>query len=152
MSSQHLFLFLSQDVSGELQECGEMPLRCGAGLLQASEVWLTRGWAGGCPLLFSSRRNLQVTPWGVPFLLGQCCPWLGWKQNPNQFYSCRWMQCPLKASLIIHVWVYLSSELPSHSLLFSLCSSEKPYLAQIYTGTDIKALTHEAQCNRLFLL
>lgn len=58
----------------------------------------------------------------IPPRTGLPVPGMEAESNPDPFYSCRWMQCSLRAYLIIHGWVYLSSELPSRSLLFSLCS------------------------------
>lgn len=51
------------------------------------------------------------------------------------------------------VLFYSTYPLSSFYILYcSPCVVKKYILSQIYTGTDIKALTHEAQCNRLFLL
>lgn len=68
------------------------------------------------------------------------------KSKPYPFYSCRWMQCLLKTYLNYSCFSLLILQAPFTFFTVTLCVVRKYILAQIYTGTDIKALTHEAQC------
>lgn len=123
-------------------------LRCPSGV-----GWASRGGAaGGSPLCPCACTSLFQQTEGSHSSQDSAAL-VGWKQTQTKPFFTRADECNVHwkpLSLFMFESSYPPSSLPI--LYCSPCAVRNYILAQIYTGTDIKALTQEAQCNRLFLL